>query len=77
MNPNRILTLMQPFLNVLLVIFLIVFFYGWLSNEDYEDDDFSVTITYDCKRVLTDRDYPAEVLSECLELRNEMQNRIK
>lgn len=77
MNPNRILTQMQPFLNVLLVVFLLVFFYGWLSNEDYEDDDFSVTITYDCKRVLTDRDYPTEVLSECLELRNEIQNRIK
>lgn len=72
MMPNRILTKMQPFMNVLLIVFLITFLYGWLSNEDYEDDDFTVTITYDCKRVLTDRDYPAEVLSECLELRDEL-----
>lgn len=72
MTPNRILTNMQPFMNVLLMIFVIVFLYGWLSNEDYDDNDFTVTITYDCKRVLTDRDYPAEVLSECLELRDEL-----
>lgn len=75
MNPNRISLQMQPFLNALLAVFVIVFLYGWLSNDDYEDDEFSVTITYDCKRVLTDRDYPTEVLSECLELRDEIQRR--
>ena len=75
MTPNRMLALMQPFMNVLLIVFVIVFLYGWLSNEDYEDDDFTVTITYDCKRVLTDRDYPTEVLQECLELRDELNKR--
>lgn len=75
MSPHRISTLMQPFLNVLLMVFVIVFVYGWLSDDDYADDDFSVTITYDCNRVLTERNYPAEVLSECLELRDEIQRR--
>ena len=75
MSPNRILANMQPFMNVLLIIFILAFLYGWLSNEEYEDDDFTVTITYDCKRVLTDRDYPTEVLQECLELRDEIQRR--
>ena len=75
MSPNRISSLMQPFLNVLLVVFMIVFVYGWLSDDDYADDDFSVTITYDCNRVLTERSYPTEVLQECLELRDEIQRR--
>ena len=75
MNPNRILSLIQPVVNVLLVIFLIGLAYGWLSSDDYEDDEFTVTITYDCKKVLTDRDYPTEVLQECLELRDEIQRR--
>ncbi len=75
MNPNRLVSLMQPFINVLLVIFLIGLAYGWLSNDDYEDDEFAVTITYDCKHVLTERDYPTEVLQECLELRDEIQRR--
>lgn len=75
MNPNRVLSLIQPFVNGLLIIFLIGLAYGWLSSDDYEDDEFTVTITYDCKKVLTDRDYPTEVLQECLELRDEIQRR--
>jgi len=77
MNPNRILAVFQPFLTVLLAVFLLVFIYSWLSNDDYEDDDFTVTLTYDCRRVLTDRDYPTEVLKECLELRDELTKRNK
>lgn len=77
MNPNRILAVFQPVLTVLLAVFILVFIYGWLSNDDYEDDDFTVTLTYDCRRVLTDRDYPTEVLKECLELRDELTTRNK
>ena len=72
MSPNRISSLMQPFLHVLLVLFIIGFVISWLQGDEYEDDDFSVTITYDCNRVLTERNYPAEVLSECLELKDEL-----
>jgi hypothetical protein len=75
MNPNRLLAVLQPFINVLLVIFLLGFAYGLMSRDEYEDDEFTVTITYDCKQVLTDRDYPTEVLQECLELRDEIQRR--
>ena len=72
MSPHRISTLMQPFLNVLLGLFIIGFLVSWLQGDEYEDDDFSVTITYDCNRVLTERNYPTEVISECLELRDEL-----
>ena len=75
MNPHRLSSQIQPVLNVLLLVFVIVFIYGLLSNDDYEDDDFTVTITYDCKKVLTDRDYPTEVLQECLELRDDLAKR--
>jgi nitrogen fixation-related uncharacterized protein len=56
-------------------LFALLFLWGLMSNDDYEDDEFSVTITYDCERVLTDRSYPSEVLSECLELRDEIKRR--
>lgn len=51
--------------------------YTWASHdsEGEEDDEFSVTITYDCEKVLRTRDYPSQVMSECLDLRNEIQRR--
>ena len=75
MNPLRAFSLMQPVVVLLLGIFVLVFIWGWMSNDDYEDDEFSVTITYDCERVLNERNYPAEVLAECLELRDEIKRR--
>lgn len=77
MNPGYISSQFRPVLGVLLGVFILTFIYGFLSNDDYEDDDFTVTIIYDCKRVLTDRDYPTEVLQECLELRDELARRNK
>jgi nitrogen fixation-related uncharacterized protein len=75
MNPSRASSLMQPVVVLLLGTFVLVFIWGWMSNDDYEDDEFSVTITYDCERVLNERNYPAEVLAECLELRDEIKRR--
>lgn len=75
MTPARASAIIQPFVNMLAFLFVLMLIYGWLSNDDYEDDDFTVTITYDCKKVLYDRDYPTEVLQECLELRDEIQRR--
>jgi hypothetical protein len=77
MNPHRISSVMRPILEVLIAIFVVTALYTWLSSEDYEDDEFTVTITYDCKRVLTERDYPTEVLGECLELRDELTRKNK
>lgn len=75
MNPNRLVSLMQPMLVLLIGVFVFSVLYGWVSSDDYEDDEFTVTITYDCERVLTERDYPTEVLNECLELRDEIKRR--
>ncbi len=66
---------MQPVVVLLLGTFVLVFIWGWMSNDDYEDDEFSVTITYDCERVLNERNFPTEVLTECLELRDEIKRR--
>lgn len=76
-SPSRASALLQPVMNVLLVVFIIGSLYTWLhSEDDYEDDDFTVTFTYDCNRVLTERNYPSEVLGECLELREEIKRRM-
>ena len=77
MNPSRLSALMQPVLHVLIALFVIGCIVSWLHSDEYEDDEFSVTITYDCNRVLTDRNYPAEVISECLEIRDELARKNK
>lgn len=74
-SPARASALMQPVLVMIAGVFLIILVYGIASNDDYDDDDFSVTLTYDCNRVLNERNYPAEVLQECLELRDEIKRR--
>jgi nitrogen fixation-related uncharacterized protein len=74
-DPNRISDLLRPIVVVLGAIFIIVMLWGWISNDDYEDDEFTVTITYNCDRVITGRDYPNEVLSQCLDLRNDIKRR--
>ena len=75
MSPSRASSLMQPVMALLLGTFVLMFIWGWVSNDDYEDDEFSVTITYDCERVLNERNFPTEVLTECLELRDEIKRR--
>jgi len=75
MSPNRIVELIKPIVIILMCVFLVGLIYGWITDNDY-DDDFTVTITYDCDRVLgNQRDYPVEVLQECLELRDEIKTR--
>ena len=75
MTPARAASIAQPIVVMLLGFFVLLFIYGWLSSEDYDDDEFVVTITYDCERVLNERNYPTEVLNECLELRDEIKRR--
>jgi nitrogen fixation-related uncharacterized protein len=74
-SPSRVSTLLQPVLVLMLGLFILLFLWGIMSHDDYEDDDFTVTITYDCERVLHDRNYPGEVLKECLDLRDEIKRR--
>lgn len=72
--PSRMVSFMKPVLTILLIIFFIGFLVTWLSTDE-EDDDFSVTITYDCARVLAERGDPPEVIAECLELQDEIKGR--
>lgn len=74
-SPNRASSFIQPFVVVLGLLCIVSFIYSYVSDDDYEDDEFTVTITYDCERVLNGRDYPNEVLKECLDLRNEIKRR--
>jgi len=75
MSPNRIVELIKPALIILMGVFFVGLIYSWITDNDY-DDDFTVTITYECARVLANqRDYSVEVLQECLELRDEIKAR--
>jgi len=69
MGPNRIVELIKPFLILSLVLFLVVFFYGVVTKDDY-DNDFTVTVTYDCTIVLANRnDYTNSLVDTCERLR--------
>lgn len=72
MSPARAASLMQPVIVLMAGLFVIALLIGWISNDDYEDEEFTVTITYNCERVIAERNYPPEVLTECLELRDEL-----
>lgn len=72
MSPARAASLMQPVIILMAGLFVLALLIGWISNDDYEDEEFTVTITYNCERVIAERNYPLEVLTECLELRDEL-----
>lgn len=74
-TPARFVSMLQPVIVLLAGMFVLLFIWGLVSNDDYEDDEFSVTITYDCEKVLHERNYPSDVLQQCLELRDEIQRR--
>lgn len=47
--------------------------YGYMSNEDY-NDEFAVTFTFSCKTVLANTyEYPHIVVEECAKLASEMR----
>lgn len=76
MSPARLSAFMRPILEVLIGLFVIGCIVSWIrSDNEYEDDEFSVTITYECEKVLNGRNYPSEVISECLDLRDEIKRR--
>lgn len=69
LSPNRTSELLKPFLVILFVTFVIVQLYNIFFVEE-EDDEFSVTITYDCKMALENRNiYPERVVVLCEQLR--------
>lgn len=72
MNPNRTAELIKPLLVLFLVIFLLHMVYDMIMRDD-EDDSFSITVTYNCKAVLDNRNYyPGQVVDMCEELRRSL-----
>jgi hypothetical protein len=67
-GPNRANGFLEPFLKVLVVIFVLHFIYDWLVTDEDEDD--TVTVTFRCKQVLTMQDhYPDFVIQQCKQLK--------
>jgi len=68
MSPHRMSDLMRPVLLVMLMLFGVVLIYGFLTKDD-DDNDFSVTVTYDCNIVLDKKsDYPGAIVDMCEQL---------
>lgn len=69
MSPNRTLELIKPILVLFAIIFVLQIAYRAIFNDD-EDDEFSITITYDCHAVLENRNYySGQLVDMCEELR--------
>lgn len=70
LTPNRTSELIKPFLVVLVCLFMGIQIFDMLFGEE-EDDEFSVTVTYNCTLVLDNRNnYPDRVITLCEQLRN-------
>jgi hypothetical protein len=69
MTPNRASELAKPFLAIFIFLFIASFLYSAIYRED-DDNDFTVTVTYDCNVVLANQpDYPAMVINTCERIR--------
>ena len=65
---SRINETIKPVAAIVSFVFFLLFTYGYLSNEEY-DDEFTVTITYDCEEVLNFKnDYPDQAVKLCQQL---------
>jgi hypothetical protein len=72
---NVITEMLGRALPVLFAVVLLVGAYGYLSNEEYEDE-FSVTFTFSCTSVINvPGRYPPEVVEECGKLDVERRKR--
>ena len=70
MSPRYINELLKPLIVVFGVIFLIMILYGFFTNEEYEDDDDTVTVTFNCTQVLSDQThYQDFIVNECREIK--------
>ena len=67
-SPNRASGFLEPFLKLLVVVFVLHFIYDWLITDEEEDD--TVTVTFRCKQVLTmQNQYPDFVIQQCKQLK--------
>lgn len=68
-SPNRMSSIIQPLLVILLIIFMFTLLYGFAMNDEFDDDD-EVTITFNCSQVLgAQNNYPEFVIHQCKQLR--------
>jgi hypothetical protein len=71
MTPNHTAEIIKPILIVFLSLFILHFIYSIIMRDD--DDSFSVTITYDCRAVLENRNYySGQIVDMCEELRRSL-----
>jgi hypothetical protein len=67
-SPNRASGFLEPFLKLLVVVFVLHFIYDWLITDEEEDD--TVTVTFRCKQVLAmQNQYPDFVIQQCKQLK--------
>lgn len=66
---NRCVAFLGSILPYFLGIFLLLAVWGWLSQEEYDED--YVTFTIPCTSVLGGREpYPDFIVNECLSVRS-------
>jgi hypothetical protein len=71
-TPNRTAELIKPLLAFFIVLFLLHMVYDMIMRDE-DDDSFSITITYDCKAVLENRNYySGQIVDMCEELRRSL-----
>lgn len=67
---NRAVAFLGSILPYMLGTFLLMVVWGYVSQDDYDDD--YVTFTVSCKAVLNDMDhYPIYILNYCMDQRSE------
>jgi len=70
MSPRYINELLKPLMIVFGAIFLLMILYGFFANEEYEDDDDTITVTFNCTQVLSDQThYQDFIVNECREIK--------
>lgn len=68
---ERIGGVFMPIVLVVMFVFLVTFVYGVVTNKAYEDEDDTVTITFNCGQVLAmEEQYPPFVVTQCKKLKN-------
>jgi hypothetical protein len=67
-SPNRASGFLEPFLKILIVVFVLHFIYDWFITDEEEDD--TITVTFRCNQVLTmQNQYPDFVIQQCKQMK--------
>jgi hypothetical protein len=67
-SPNRASGFLEPFLKLLVVVFVLHFIYDWFVTD--EEDDDTITVTFRCKQVLAmQNQYPDFVIQQCKQMK--------